>query len=261
MKISDIILPIVFLISTYVISQTSGTIVYKESLNLGIPVEREWILYFNNKNSIYVKTENSVGNKKEDSKSLNPEELVINLNVKNFYAASIADITLKSQGIVATDFYIIEEKIPEIKWELMNEKKTINSFECQKAKGYFRGRTYIAWFTKDIPTWSGPWKLFGLPGAILEFEDETGQIKSSAVKVEINKDIDISKILNSNKGKGEVLTIEDYVELKQKENELALKFAMAKLGREADIRNVAPPKRQGFELKYEWEETLEKKKD
>lgn len=261
MKVSNIIIPIVFLFSTFAISQTSGVIVYKETLNLGIPVEREWSLFFNDKNSIYVETKNSLDDNKEDSKIIGSEDLVINLNVKKFFAASIADKTIKSQGTVATDFYIIKENLPKIKWELINEKKTISSFECQKAKGYFRGRAYFAWFTNDIPSWSGPWKLFGLPGAILEFKDETGQIKSSAVKVEINDTIDINKILNSHKGKGKLLTIEDYVELKQKENELTLKYAMAKLGREADIRNIEPSKRQGFELKYEWEEALEKKKN
>ncbi|OBX24849.1 hypothetical protein A9996_13240 [Gelidibacter algens] len=192
-------------------------------------------------------------NKKKDSNK-DSNKIIIDLNVKEFYVASLNTRTLKSQGTVATTPYLIEESIPKIKWELVKESKTINSFDCQKAKGNFRGRTYIAWFTKDIPSWCGPWKLFGLPGGILEFQDETGQIKSSAIQVKINDNIDVDKIIDSNKGNGKSLSIKDYVELKQRENELMLKYAMAKLGREADIRSVEPYKRQGFELKYEWEE-------
>lgn len=59
----------------------------------------------------------------------------------------------------------------KIEWQLTGDKKIINSYNCQKATGTFRGRTYEAWFTPDIPIKEGPYKFGGLPGLILEISD------------------------------------------------------------------------------------------
>ena len=50
-------------------------------------------------------------------------------------------------------------------------KKKIGDFECQKASGYFRGRSYTAWFANKITSHFGPWKLFDLPGLIFQTYD------------------------------------------------------------------------------------------
>ena len=72
------------------------------------------------------------------------------------------------------------------KWNLTNETKKINGFICEKANGKFRGREFTAWFTNDIKTPFGPWKLFGLPGLIIEAYDNNGFIKISATNIIIN---------------------------------------------------------------------------
>lgn len=257
MKIYKIILTLFLLFTLFVSGQTKGVIVYKEILNLGVPVERQWALYFDSKSSINVEIENTMGDKKIDSSINESQEMVINLDIKEFYLASLENNILTAQGAIATKPYLIEEGLPKIEWELLNENKTISGFHCQKAIGSFRGRIYTVWFTNQVPTPFGPWKLFGLPGAILEFEDKSGQIYSSAVKVTINENSDVDEIIKLNKGEGKVINLEEYVKLKQNENELMLKYAMTKLGREAEIFDVAPAKRRGFELKFEWEENKE----
>ncbi len=68
-----------------------------------------------------------------------------------------------------------EENIPIIKWKISNESQKIGNFKCKKAKGVFRGREYLVWFTQDLPAKIGPWKLSGLPGAILEVDDNLGE--------------------------------------------------------------------------------------
>lgn len=67
--------------------------------------------------------------------------------------------------------YIYKEPILTIDWKIGDEHCKILSYTCQKATGHFRGRTYEAWFTTDIPVNNGPWKLGGLPGLILKASD------------------------------------------------------------------------------------------
>ena len=56
-------------------------------------------------------------------------------------------------------------------WNIETDTLTILGYLCQKASTTFRGRTYEAWFTSDIPVNDGPWKFYGLPGLILKVND------------------------------------------------------------------------------------------
>lgn len=73
--------------------------------------------------------------------------------------------------------FIYQENIPKILWTLTDSTKRIGRFSCQKALTTFRGRNYQAWFTTEIPVKSGPWKLHGLPGLILEVIDNKSEVK------------------------------------------------------------------------------------
>ncbi|WP_293787428.1 GLPGLI family protein [uncultured Pedobacter sp.] len=79
--------------------------------------------------------------------------------------------------------YLINEITDKINWKISAETKTILGYNCQEATGTWKGRTYTAWFTTDIPVSFGPWKLHGLPGLILEANDKTGRITFSCTKV------------------------------------------------------------------------------
>ena len=82
-------------------------------------------------------------------------------------------------------FYTIERKFV-YNWRLTDEKKVYMSKECQKAIGNFKGREYEVWFTTEIPYPIGPWKLGGLPGAILYAKDKTGDVEFEAYAVNTN---------------------------------------------------------------------------
>ncbi|MFC3157525.1 GLPGLI family protein [Chryseobacterium arachidis] len=58
------------------------------------------------------------------------------------------------------------------KWNLTNESKKIKDLTLQKATATFGGRTWTAWFTKEIPFQEGPYKFHGLPGLIVELYDD-----------------------------------------------------------------------------------------
>lgn len=72
-----------------------------------------------------------------------------------------------------------------VDWTITDEIKKIGKFECQKAIGEFRGRTYHAWFTSEIALGFGPWKLNGLPGLILEAYDTDDYISFTAKRVSV----------------------------------------------------------------------------
>lgn len=74
------------------------------------------------------------------------------------------------------DAYLIEEAMPAINWTISNDTATFGGLHCQKATGHFKGRDYIAWFCADLPVHTGPWKLNGLPGVIVDARDTKNEV-------------------------------------------------------------------------------------
>ena len=72
---------------------------------------------------------------------------------------------------IAGDGYSYSEPTEAPKWEIKQDIKEILGYQCQLATCDFRGRQWNVWFTPEIPVKEGPWKLFGLPGLVLEASD------------------------------------------------------------------------------------------
>lgn len=72
--------------------------------------------------------------------------------------------------------YLIEEPMPAISWKISADTATFGTLLCQKATGHFKGRDYTAWFCPDLPFHTGPWKLNGLPGLIVEAYDTNKEV-------------------------------------------------------------------------------------
>lgn len=67
--------------------------------------------------------------------------------------------------------YSVSQSI-DLKWNILAEFDVVLGYNVQKATREFGGRKWIAWFAKEIPIQSGPYKFFGLPGLILKIEDD-----------------------------------------------------------------------------------------
>ena len=95
----------------------------------------------------------------------------------------------KSISVVNRIYYsvnkaiVYDEEMPVLKWKLEDGTKEILGYVCNKAVARFRGRTWTAWYALEIPVPSGPWKLSGLPGLILEASDSTGNYKFEAAGI------------------------------------------------------------------------------
>lgn len=76
--------------------------------------------------------------------------------------------------------YTLEDKVI---WQLDNETRKIGSYNCKKAEGKYKGRSYIAWYTNEIPINDGPYIFKGLPGLILEIFDTKGYTSFSMISI------------------------------------------------------------------------------
>ncbi len=89
------------------------------------------------------------------------------LNNKRAYLRTFNESLLYTEDI--TDYrYTVSDDI-KISWQLVDgANKKIGGYDCKKAKAEVRGRTYEVWYAPKLKVPSGPWKLYGLPGLILE---------------------------------------------------------------------------------------------
>lgn len=90
---------------------------------------------------------------------------------------------------------LIAEKRKTINWVLIDSVRIIDNHKCQYAIGDFRGRQYHAWYDPEVDLNVGPWKLHGLPGALIYAVDSTGELYFKAVEIEALEDIDPEEIV------------------------------------------------------------------
>ena len=83
--------------------------------------------------------------------------------------------------VIAGEHYSYTEPTEMPVWQILSETKEVLGYSCQLASCDFRGRRWYAWFSTDIPINEGPWKLFGLPGLVLEAYDSKKHYTYKAV--------------------------------------------------------------------------------
>lgn len=91
-----------------------------------------------------------------------------------FYSGSkktITRIPLYKNEIIYSDLN------SKIKYKLTGKKKKIYNYNCQEAKLNLNGRKYNIWFTPDVETNFGPFKINNLPGLLIELYEETNKTK------------------------------------------------------------------------------------
>ena len=100
---------------------------------------------------------------------------------------------------ISIDWFIYEENLVPQNWVIQDDITTIAGYTCQKAVCDYRGRSYEAWFTSEIPINEGPWKFCGLPGLIVRLNDTQHHFKFELAEFKkIDKFID-ARLLTTNK--------------------------------------------------------------
>lgn len=149
--------------------------------------------------------------------------------------------------------FLVSDSYYSRKWAITNESKEIAGHTCYKATLDFRGVIWTAWFAPDIPLPYGPWKLYGLPGLIMEASDDFNSYLWKVEKIEyrhgelFNKEFE-SLEATDNKTP---IDIKQYI---QEEQEFYDNADAQYLANSPDVITIKPARRAGFEQKYEWEE-------
>jgi len=174
---------------------------------------------------------------------------------KEFYYISKINSDGKSRDFFYTQYldnmgdFFIHDSVPNIVWNIDNKSsKKILGYECIKATTIFRGSPITAYFTKEIPYSVGPFKFYGLPGAILDVRvDGKNYDLWKAVKVEtdVKEKIDY----NPQFDKFTKMQMKDYIKLKDRKAEDFMNSAQmpGSTGKNISVRF-------GVEKTYEWEE-------
>jgi GLPGLI family protein len=164
-----------------------------------------------------------------------------------------------------TEPYIVDDYWIEIKWKIKKQTKKIGKYTANKAIGEFRGREYTVWFTYEIPLPIGPWKLKGLPGAILEAKDKEGLFQVKFVSIKYPCDCE-DEILVPNAEKK--LTLKEHVYAIDNFEDILLKKIQSRLPQEIkgkltlNKKSKEQKRKQKKEKTYEWEtEALNEKKN
>jgi len=83
---------------------------------------------------------------------------------------------LLTKDYVFVTEYLVAGPMPAIDWKISDDTATFGGLHCQKATCHFKGRDYAAWFCPDLPVHTGPWKLNGLPGVIVDARDAKNEV-------------------------------------------------------------------------------------
>lgn len=97
-----------------------------------------------------------------------------------------------------------------IDWKVVDEYDYVLGYRCQKATCEFRGRSYEAFFTSEIPYNDGPYKFDGLPGLVLKVKSLDGALEIKA-KMITNVEEDVPN--NPYDGLEHTISFNDYKKL------------------------------------------------
>lgn len=136
-------------------------------------------------------------------------------NISQFILEKRGDFyTDWSQGVVYNSKVyndreiIIKYNIQDLKWNITDDTKVINGYQCRKAtakykfakeKGKQKMGNLIAWFSEDIPIRVAPEQFYGLPGLVVMLQRDKHIYVLSSInpkKVNISYKVDIKKAIS-----------------------------------------------------------------
>jgi len=102
--------------------------------------------------------------------------------MRNFETQTIHEV-IKMLGKV----YIIDDSLNFPNWKILNDMKEVAGHICMNAfyEDTLKMQKITAWYALDLPVSTGPERLGGLPGVILEIDINDGAMVITAEKLEL----------------------------------------------------------------------------
>lgn len=109
-----------------------------------------------------------------------------------------------------------------LNWEFLDGIKLILGYKCRKARAFYAGRVWIAWYCTDVPIDAGPYKFKGLPGLILQVTDDEELFNFEAISIAA-EGIAVEKLerLRETKNEIKILEHQEFNVLKTKINAMS----------------------------------------
>jgi GLPGLI family protein len=179
-------------------------------------MEQNYILSFNQTESTW-KKEESLGGGPATASAGGAVFMVATSGEGSTLYKNIADQSFLEEQDMMGKSYLVKDMLEPVEWELSNETKKVGNYTVQKAsytrivdsKRFSTGMTEMenvkdtlqvtVWFTPEIPVAHGPENFFGLPGLILEVQNQGRTLICE--KIELNPSADPVVIERPSKGK------------------------------------------------------------
>jgi len=86
---------------------------------------------------------------------------------------------------------MVQAETDKIDWKIKKDTLSFSGIHCQMATANYKGRNWVAWFAPEMPFASGPWKLQGLPGLIVDAYDIKKEVQFKFAGLEKVKEGDL----------------------------------------------------------------------
>lgn len=166
-----------------------------KDLFAGMTAEKEdsFCLVIKDRQSSYVRMEPE----EELSDDNGPKIVLVSGDYSEEDRAVYKDMTSKTM-VEAKDLlavtYIVESPVPRYDWKVSSDSKEIMGLKCYRATLH---DVVMAWFCPEIPVSEGPDVYAGLPGLILDLEDEKYVYRCMAI--DTNSGSEIAKVKRGKK--------------------------------------------------------------
>lgn len=180
-------------------AQQKGILFYEITIDNKMapqPVKVNSTVYFNGLKSTELMVPKNIGKSNTDKiewVSTTEAKIHVTSNKPYFVFKDFAqDVLFTSDFYHVKNVRLIKDTLNNFIWNITNESQKIGDYNCTKATTTFRGRNYVAWFTKEVNIKNGPWKFSGLPGLIVNVYDTDKMYNYELQSINTSQEFDSS---------------------------------------------------------------------